>query len=140
MKRIRQALKFACLVVIGVSFGGCASMINGSTQNIPVSTDPPGALVRVDGQGSFYTPTTLTLERKQPHTITISKEGYYQEQVSITQATSGAVAGNILLGGLIGWGVDAMTGAQYNLLPDVIHVVLKRTTGGVEEDRSMSQR
>ena len=33
--------------------------------------------------------------------------------------------GNILAGGLIGWGVDATSGAQYNLTPEVISVKLE---------------
>jgi hypothetical protein len=36
----------------------------------------------------------------------------------------GAVWANILLGGLIGWGVDASTGAQYNLVPVTISLRL----------------
>ena len=35
-----------------------------------------------------------------------------------------AVAGNIIAGGLVGWGVDAVTGAQYNLKPESINVTL----------------
>lgn len=42
----------------------------------------------------------------------------------------GAVWGNILAGGLIGCGVDASTGAQYNLNPNTISVVLEKVQPG----------
>jgi fructose-bisphosphate aldolase class 1 len=38
------------------------------------------------------------------------------------------VYGNILAGGLIGWGVDSISGAEYNLSPKTINVTLKVNT------------
>ena len=35
------------------------------------------------------------------------------------------MAGNVLLGGLIGAGVDASTGAMNELVPNPLHVVLE---------------
>jgi hypothetical protein len=47
----------------------------------------------------------------------------------------GAVWGNILAGGLIGWGVDASNGAQYNLIPTTIAVKLDSvSTAGLSAD------
>ena len=37
---------------------------------------------------------------------------------------SGAVAGNLIAGGLIGWGVDAISGAQYKLVPETVNLTL----------------
>ena len=61
--------------------------------------------------------------------ITLEKEGYEAESIAVTKSIGGAVAGNILAGGLIGWGVDAMTGAQYNLHPETISVRLRESKG-----------
>ena len=55
---------------------------------------------------------------------------YHPEYVAITHVISGAVAGNILAGGLIGWGVDAMTGAQYRLVPEIVNVHLRQLAPG----------
>lgn len=38
---------------------------------------------------------------------------------------SGAVAGNLLAGGLIGWGVDAASGADSRLTPESVYVILE---------------
>ena len=38
----------------------------------------------------------------------------------------GAVAGNLLLGGIIGGGVDMATGAAYKLYPETVNVALRQ--------------
>ena len=58
-----------------------------------------------------------------------SREGYQQQTVTLLHVISGAVCGNILLGGLIGWGVDACTGAQYKLVPENVHLELQKSSG-----------
>ena len=72
------------------------------------------------------TPTTVNLARKVNHVVTIESEGYDVENITISNSMGGAVAGNIVAGGLIGWGVDAGTGAQYNLHPASINVRLRK--------------
>ena len=76
------------------------------------------------------------MERKRDHSLVFELEGYQTEQVTITHVISGAVAGNILLGGLIGWGVDAMSGAQYRLVPETVNVEL-RPLGSNEQPRAV---
>ncbi|MBS0632719.1 MAG: PEGA domain-containing protein [Verrucomicrobia bacterium] len=104
---------------------GCASIVKGSTQNIPISSNPTGATVRLDGNNVGQTPTSITAKRKGDHLITIEKAGYQPESIALTRNVGGAVFGNILAGGLIGWGVDAMSGAQYNLSPATINITLQ---------------
>ena len=48
----------------------------------------------------------------------------------MTRNIGGAVFGNIIAGGLVGWGVDAMSGAQYNLTPVTVNVKLKPAEAG----------
>jgi hypothetical protein len=43
---------------------------------------------------------------------------------------SGAVAGNLLAGGVIGWGVDAISGAQWRLEPEALSVSLRPVREG----------
>lgn len=104
---------------------GCATIVKGTTQVIPVSSEPTGARVSVDGSASGTTPTSVTLSRKSNHMVTIEKDGYQSESVAITKSMSAAVAGNIIAGGFIGWGVDAVSGAQYNLNPATVSVRLQ---------------
>jgi hypothetical protein len=118
---MRTAL-FLSLVVLAST--GCATIINGSTQKVSITSDPSQAAVTI-GEVKGTTPMEAELARKTPHVVQITKEGYRPESVKLEQAVSGAVYGNIAAGGLIGWGVDAATGAQYKLVPDTVHVVLQ---------------
>lgn len=110
--------------------GGCATIINGSTQQVSVSSDPPGAQVMADGNPIGVTPLVIDLQRKSNHIVTVSMDGYHTEQVSVVKVMSGAVAGNILAGGFIGWGIDAASGAQYKLKPDTVTVQMRRLGPG----------
>lgn len=118
---------------------GCATVVHGTSQKIPVTSEPMGANVNIDGTANYMTPVTLELQRKFDHLLTISKEGYKTEIVKLIHTLSGAVAGNIIAGGLIGWGIDAASGAQYKLIPETVHVVLK-PGGYVEKPEGVMHR
>jgi len=119
--------------LIVLTSSGCASIVKGTTQSIPVASDPSAADVLVDGNLSGQTPTNVEVKRKHDHLITIQKTGYRPKSVPVVKAVGGAVFGNILAGGLIGWGVDAATGAQYNLIPKTISVQLEALTVPVSQ-------
>lgn len=104
---------------------GCASIVKGTTQAIPISSEPSGVDVLVDGNLVGSTPTTVELKRKTDHLITFQKENYETKAVAVVKSVGGAVWGNILAGRLIGWGVDAASGAQYNLDPKTIFVKME---------------
>ncbi len=103
---------------------GCASIVHGTRQKIAVTTNPPGASIS-DGETTIQSPGTMNLKRNQDYVLTITKPGYETETVKITHVISGAVAGNLLAGGLIGWGVDAASGAQWRLEPETITLNLR---------------
>jgi hypothetical protein len=120
--------RFIVLLVFCQMFG-CATIINGTTQKIPVSSSPLGATVIVDGESEYTTPCELDLKRKRDHHLLFKKSGYQDTTFQIKHQLSGAVAGNILAGGLIGWGVDAASGGQYKLVPATVHVTLQKEEG-----------
>ena len=43
---------------------GCATMANGTVQRIPVTSDPPGARVLLDGRSAGFTPTQVMVSRR----------------------------------------------------------------------------
>lgn len=104
---------------------GCATVIKGTTQTMPISSDPDGADVVVNNLVVGTTPTEVELQRKRDHQITIRKDGYVPATVPVLKTLGGAVWGNILAGGFIGWGVDAVSGAQFNLTPETVYVQLR---------------
>lgn len=111
-----------------LTLSSCASIIHGTRQEVGITTNPPGAIVS-DGKNNnnVLTPTTLKLERDRDYVLTITKPGFETETVKLTHVISGAVAANIVGGGfgLIGWGVDAVSGAQWRLEPETIVVNLR---------------
>jgi len=114
--------------MVSVFQTGCATIVKGTHQDVPISSEPSGASVLVDGVRQGSTPTNLRLSRKQSHVVTLEMEGYEAENVTLKPSMGGAVAGNIIAGGLIGWGVDASTGAQYNLHPESVSARLRPKT------------
>ena len=81
------------------------------------------------GQSCVSTPCAIELPRKDAVTVEISKEGCTTRQINVLSrmATSGgaALAGNVLVGGIIGLGVDAATGASKELTPNPVRVTLE---------------
>lgn len=89
------------------------------------------------------TPANLNLARKGQYEISIEKAGYDSHQVAVTGSVSGkgsaGMAGNVLLGGVIGMGVDAASGAMKDLAPNPVHVDMMEAprdslAGGVADD------
>ena len=79
------------------------------------------------------TPCEIELNRKRTYKTTVSKEGYEDFVVMMEPklSTSGgtAFAGNLLVGGLIGAGVDAATGASKDLTPNNLDITLAPNGG-----------
>ena len=128
MKQFLQSAILISACSLAALSGGCASIVKGTTQPIPVSSIPTGADVKLDGNKLGQTPLNVEVKRKSDHLLTIEKPGYQTESVAITRNIGGAVFGNIIAGGLVGWGVDAISGAQYNLTPSTINVTLRETS------------
>ena len=122
-----KIIYFLCAVCLMLA--GCGSIVNGTTQKVAANSTPAGAKVVALGGPKpveCVTPCTLALKRKYTQTLTITKEGYKPQTATLTSSVSGAVAGNILLGGLIGWGVDASSGGDSKLVPEAVNVTLEQ--------------
>ncbi len=118
------------LVALGANLAACATVVRGTSTRFNVSSTPPGAAVK--GNNGFSceaTPCTFRLSRKDAFDVTISKPGYQSQTVHVRSRAAGAgvaemTGGNFLLGGPIGAGVDAMSGATNDLDPNPLMVTL----------------
>jgi hypothetical protein len=74
------------------------------------------------------TPCTLEVNRKSEFVATFSKQGYQSQNVMVQTRVAGAgaagFAGNVLVGGVIGMGVDAATGSTLEHYPNPVTVSL----------------
>ncbi|WP_205421039.1 PEGA domain-containing protein [Sphingomonas mesophila] len=103
-------------------------MTRGTKQAFVVESDPVGADVTMSNGMTCKTPCALKVKRKDAFVVKINKPGYEPVEANIQSQMSGAggaaLAGNVILGGLIGAGVDAATGATKELKPNPLKVVL----------------
>lgn len=117
------------LLAAAFALGGCATVTRGTTNQIQIVSEPSGASVLTSMNQSCMTPCTLTVSRRDEFSVTISKEGYESQVVAVrTQlAGSGAagLAGNLLIGGIVGAGVDVATGSALEHVPNPVSVLLK---------------
>jgi hypothetical protein len=125
--------KLACvsgLLLATSTLAACATVTRGSNDAWVVNTDPPGASVTTtNGHFCPSTPCAIKMSRKSEFSAEIKKAGYKPATVSVTHKTASAgaagVAGNVLVGGVIGLGVDMVSGASQDLVPNPVTVKLE---------------
>lgn len=117
------AIAISSILITGALFS-CATIMHGSSQEIGIQSSPTGATVTVDDQDFGKTPVIAKLSRKKSHKVHFALEGFEPYDATITRSTSGWVWGNIVFGGLIGLGIDAITGGLYKLKPEQVKAVL----------------
>lgn len=118
-------------IVVGLAalfMSGCATVTRGTKDTLVIESDPAGATVSLSTGQTGKTPTSFKLPRSESLVVRISKEGYESIEVNVSSqvVTAGAagMAGNVLVGGLIGAGVDAFSGAMKDLKPNPIRVTM----------------
>jgi hypothetical protein len=130
---VRQVALLGTLVLTTLLGTGCTTVTRGTKDVLVVESDPSGAQVALSNGLRGQTPTSFELPRKNALTVTVSKEGYETVTVNVTPKVVGAggagMAGNVLLGGLVGAAVDAGTGAMKDLKPNPVRVTLVKTSG-----------
>ena len=109
--------RFAVLILL-VSLTACSSVIEGTSQEIMVNTNPPGADCSLERQGLSIaridpTPGAATIKKtKYDITIRCNKDGYDEATFLNHSGSAGATFGNIVLGGGVGWAIDSAAGAD----------------------------
>lgn len=128
----------AVLAVASLSLCACATITRGTKEVMVIESNPIGAVVqltndKMEEEMTCTTPCTVKMSRKRGFDVVISKEGYETVETKvITQVSGGGaagMAGNVVLGGLIGAGVDASTGAMNKFSPNPLVVALVPTDG-----------
>lgn len=148
--KLRTALAPALLALLAAS--GCVA-----TQNVPVSTDPSGALVFLDGkQVCESTPCTVSVPKDQNHLLTVIRPGFHQRDVALTRvfdtagvlkeelrkgarkAATGADASSVLSGAAQNVDKKEQDGSAYVLKPDLVVLRLTPADQPRPEDRAVS--
>lgn len=121
MKRI---LSFLLIVMSSILISSCATLLNTTTQDIEIKSNPTGAKVTIDNKKFGLTPQIVNIERKKDHNIKLELDGYQAYETMVTTKISFWFWGNICNGFIPGMAVDYFTGSMNTLLPDVIDAQL----------------
>jgi TonB family protein len=113
-----KGLQWAAIAVAGFALSGCATIIQGTTENVSVSSTPEqGAqcsLVNSEGSWFLTTPGSTTVHKtKNDLTIDCTKTGYAPAHMVAVSHFGGTTLGNAIVGGAIGIGIDAASGANF---------------------------
>ena len=125
--------RIVALILIASTSTGCATILAGKTQAITLNTSPSGARCELNRDGRLIgtvenTPGVITLDKtKHDIDVTCQKEGFSDSKSFAESGTEWVTLGNIIIGGLIGWGVDSAVGAD-NKYPEVVNVTLNPST------------
>ncbi|MEM9481462.1 MAG: PEGA domain-containing protein [Verrucomicrobiota bacterium] len=110
-RKIKQMAITVGAVLIAQLFSNCATIVRDDEQAVSFSSDPPGADLTIDNRPYGMTPTMVKVERDRgDRIISVSKEGYHTTTFALGEKPSAMVLGNIIFGGIVGVGVDALTG------------------------------
>lgn len=128
----KRKIQSLAVVASLAALSGCASIIEGSSQQVMVNTNPAGADCALYREGIRIgtlqnTPGSVLIS-KTKHDVWIAcvKQGFQQATYFDHSGAAGATVGNIILGGGIGWAIDSASGADnkyespvnVTLLPD----------------------
>lgn len=129
MKRI-----ISCALICSIlAASGCASIASGTDQNITVTAVPQATIEIASFEaGQLYysggSPAIVVLPRNRTYTVLVRASGYRDVSFSIGRRLNGWYFGNILVGWIAGFIIDALTGAMWKLEPAVISVTLEHVT------------
>ena len=105
---------------------GCATVMNKSTADVSILTEPAGADVYIDNQFVGKSPLATKVKHEN-HNIRVEKPGYETGVAQITSSISGwAVVGAMLIVPII---VDASTGAIHSVDEKEIRIKLAAAAG-----------
>ncbi len=132
----RQCVLAVGIIVAGWMATGCATIVNGTHQDLVITSQPSALCVTVDGQAFGPSPVVASLRRAHPHTVKVEWQGYTPFEMTVTPTVSSMIWGNALLGGPLGLVVDGMTEAGFELAPHSVHAFFPTAIGQGPPQRS----
>ncbi len=119
----------------------CATVTQGTTATIAVTTEPPGATCTISREGSPIavvnpTPGSVTISRStRDLSVRCERAGHLPGIVTTPAGFQAMTVGNLLIGGIIGVAVDAASGAM-GTYPGSIMVTLPPAQFATPESRA----
>ncbi len=121
MKKIFFILSVVVLLLV---FNNCSTILNTTTQQVELISNPPNASIMVDGQKFGTSPQKVNIERGTNHIVTFELDGFDIYETQLTRKISFWFWGNALNGFIPGMTIDLFTGSMYNIMPEKLEVEL----------------
>jgi PEGA domain len=126
-RNMKTTSLFVLIAALSVYLTGCASIFTGTTQTVQVNSIPSGANVSVNGLDRGQTPLPVVLKKgSSGETVTLALSGYQQKTFQ-PQTVFNPVS-ILNLWGILGWGIDAATGAMWKYDPTFYNVQLQKVS------------
>jgi hypothetical protein len=88
----------------------CATLFSGTKDRITFNSSPSGAMIYIDGVEQCRTPCSIEVKRSINDTdVEFKLDGYDTRLITLSKEFN--VVSIINLGNLLGWGIDALSGA-----------------------------
>ncbi len=141
IRTARFGVQAIALAAAALTLPACATITRGTSTDFTVQSTPSGARVSTStGFECDATPCTFRMPRKPGFVATVSLEGYVTQEINIDSRIGGGgaagMAGNLLIGGVIGGAVDATSGAMNDLTPNPLIVELLTPAQDAERRRA----
>lgn len=121
MKKIFNIFAISATLMLS----SCATVFTGSKQTVQINSMPPAADIEVDGVKVGVTPMAVSLKKGfTGQTLSLKLDGYETKTFQPTTTFNPVAILNLF--GLIGWAVDAATGAMMKYDPKVYDLQLEQ--------------
>jgi len=125
-------------LVASASLSGCATIFNGTEQEVQFDSEPSKADIMIGGVRRGTTPATLTLTKPGVNNrqITFVKGGYKEKTITLQKKFATASILNVIGPTFIGFGIDALSGALFNYYPAEYTVEMEAETASARKATS----
>ena len=126
----RHFLRVSACISLAATTAACATVTRGVKEGWTVESSPPYAAVTTsNGFSCEATPCTFKMLHKATFDVTVTKPGYKPFHAHVIHQVSRdgglGMAGNVLVGGMVGVVVDVASGAMMELKPNPLIVTLE---------------
>ena len=116
-------------LALALGLAGCATLDHGTTDDVPVVTDPPGATVSSSTGTICMSPCTVSGPRRDNFGITVVKPGYATQTVtSEAKPNEAAIAAASRLDATadaLGRAIDVQDGSYFTHVPKAVVIKLE---------------
>jgi hypothetical protein len=108
----------AAVSLAAVCLSGCGTITQGTSQNITITSSPPGGHCDLNRKGEHVatldrTPGSVKVDKtKNDILLVCTLAGYQEASINLESGYGIGTFGNIILGGGIGWAIDSASGAD----------------------------